>query len=400
MKHILRNSKFLVMVIVLLALTLAPAASAWGGWEFGIDVRFTGVITAVGSLETPWAVGGQVVAMDADTYVVEAGGPAEAGMWADVFAVRLADDSLLAKQITVRKEQVRLRGPITALPEDGSLVGAWGVANVPVMTTDDTKFMDDGNPFELDGWVEAIMTEEGGVLTAYQVIAIAAREHVEIGAEIQAFSDTSWTLSGIPVAVNTDQEDPTHTIILGTPVAGLIAHGGLDLLPDGSLKALVLKVAWGDLKASPYVGEFDGAIEQLPESGLRGDWVVDGKTIAVMPNTRIYQEKGLAVLGATVHVVGWIAPEKFIASEITVLVSPEEGGMYTRHAGLIEALPETGLVGDWMVGGKSIAVNERTVLKGITPAVGSVAVLDGVLRESDGVIVAMNLRVLSMSVEP
>lgn len=394
MKHMLHNSKFLIVVVALVAFVLAPTASAWGGWEFGIDVRFTGVIDTVGDLDTPWVVGGYTVAMDALTHVVEAGGPAAPGMWADVFAVRQADSSLLAKQITVRKEQVRLRGPITALPAEDDLVGDWAVAGVPVTTTDQTRFMDDGTPFELNDWVEAVMTEDGGTLTAYHIIAIAEREQIEIAGEIQAFSDTNWVLSSISVAVNTDENDPTHTLILGTPTVGLIAHGALSMLPDGSLKALILKVAWGDLNASPFVGEFQGTIEQLPAMGLRGDWVVDGKTISVMPNTRIHQEKGLAVVGATVYVAGWNTPEKFIASEITVLTSPEEGGMYVRHAGYIEELPANGVIGQWKVGDKMVQVNERTVLRGLTPEVGAVALLDGVLRASDGVIVAMNVRVV------
>jgi hypothetical protein len=117
----------------------------------------------------------------------------------------------------------------------------------------------------------------------------------------------------------------------------------------------------------------------------------------VMPNTRIHQDKGLAVVGATVHVTGWWAADKIIATEITVIESPEEGGDYVRMAGIIEALPDDpAYLGEWTVSGEKVLVSDKTQLQGLTPAVGKTARVEGVRRLSDNVIVAGIVRVREM----
>lgn len=389
----------LLMVVVLVAVALTPVASVAAPVDLGFDVRYTGVITTVGDEDTAWVIGGQTLATNADTQVVLTTTTVEAGMWAEVVAKRQADDSLLARMISVRPEQVRLQGMVISKPDDN--IGDWVIAGVTVMVTPDTAIAGRGGSTDVGDWVEAVMSEDGGVLTAQRIMGISAQEFVVISGEIQGFSDTSWIVSAMTLAVEPyDQASGQGTLISGNPVVGLIAHAVAELREDGSLLARGLRVAWIDANALLPLTEFNGLIEQLPADGLRGEWVVGGQNVVVMPNTRIHQEKGLAVVGALVHVVGWQLLDRVVASEITVLESPVEGGQYTIFIGLIEALPAlcdaNGCLGFWTVGGQAVEVNERTVVLGSVPQLGSIAHVEGVQRSSDDVVVASTVRVRAM----
>lgn len=380
----LRTLVVLALVVVLGSAAVVPAAA---GVELGFDVRFSGVIATVGETGEAWVIGGTTVATDTNTDVVLTVSPAAAGLWADVAAKKQTDGTLLAKQIIVRPEQVRVRGIATTIPE-GNL-GDWVVAGVTINVTADTKISDRSGPIAVGQWVEVVGTEDAGVLTATHIIAVGPQDAVMVSGEIQSFSDAEWVISGIKLAVNDD------TLISGTPVVGLIGHAAAELQEDGSLLAKGLRVAWIDRTASPYMADFEGVITALPPIGLRGVWKIDDQAIYVMPSTRIHQEKGQAVVGATVHVVGWKIAGQIIASEITVLESPVEGGEYTMGAGFIEALPTDVKNGIWTIGGKQVLVNERTTLQGATPEVGRVALYEGIKR-ADGVTVAGIVRVHAM----
>ena len=62
--------------------------------------------------------------------------------------------------------------------------------------------------------------------------------------------------------------------------------------------------------------------------------------------------------------------------------------------GEIEARPEGGMTGEWMVGDQKVIVNEQTVLMGQTPKVGAWAVGGGI-RRADGSILAARLTVFA-----
>ena len=386
--RVMRTLSVLFVVVALGAVALVPATPVSAGVELGFDVRFTGVITTVGGEGVAWVIGGQTLATDANTNVLLTVSPAKPGLWADVAAKRRTDGSLLAKQITVRPEQVRLRGIVSGKPSTEGAVGEWVVAGVKVNVTAETKINKRSGPTDVGNWVEVVMTEDGGVLTALHMMGIAAQDMVELTGEIQSFTDVNWVVSSIKLTIDAD------TLISGKPAAGLIGHAAGELQEDGSLTAKGLRVAWIDKHALLPMVDFIGVIEKLPATGLKGEWTVDGKTVMVMPNARLNQEKGLAVVGATVNVIGWDAFDKIIASQITVVSSPQAGGTYTRVIGLVEALPEGGVVGTWTIAGQKVEVTAQTELRlpaGQTPAVGWVARVEGVKRSSDNVVVAVYL---------
>lgn len=390
-----RILSLLLAVLTLAAVAMVPALAAPAEVELGFDVRFTGVITAVGAAAgDPWTIGGQTLATDGDTMIMLTTATAEPGMWADVAAKVQPDNSLLAKQITVRPPEVRLKGIVSAKPETGT-VGDWVIAGVTVKVVEDTVVAARGAAVGIDSWVEAVLVEApAGVLTAKRIVAISALDAVEISGAIQSFSDTQWVLSSIPLAVNSD------TLISGTPVVGLIAHAAAQLQDDGTLLAQGLRVSWIAQNSLRPLVNFDGVVEKLPASSLRGEWTVSGQTVMTLPNTRINQERGLAVVGATVNVVGWNIGGKVYASQITVLSSPVEGGEFVWFAGLIEALPADGILGEWAVSGVKVLVTDQTKVEGSTPAVGLSARVEGARRASDGVVIASTVRVRAVPIRP
>jgi hypothetical protein len=322
----------------------------------------------------------------------------EAGQWADVAAKKQSDGSLLAKQITVRKEQVRLRGVLESMPAEG-VEGQWLIAGVPVEATADTKVSDRSGELAVGNWVEAVMTEDEGVLTARQIMAIGDQDAVIVSGEIQEVTDEYWVISSIQLLIDAEGDDAT--LISGTPVVGLIGHAAAQQQEDDTLLAQVLRVAWIDRDALVPAVEFTGEVTEVNLASVPKTITVETTdpamtyTVRLMPNTRVHQDRGLLVVGATVFVSGWqLGMGQVLASEVTVITSPEEGGEFAMFRGEIMSLPAGGAVGEWMVGEQKVVVTEQTQLLGRSPEVGAWAVGGGIKR-ADGSILAGRITVFA-----
>ena len=405
-KLALRTFTWLIAVFALVGGTLAaalPASADAEGRDMPFDVRFTGVIVTVGGASEPWTIGPQSVTTDANTKIVfnalpdKPGGStppvrtATPGQWADVDAQHQADGSLLAKIIHIRPETVQLRGIVSDKPATADGVGDWMIAGVTVKVTSDTKIGTREGSIIVGNWVEAVMTEESGALTAVRILKIEDRDEVEVTGEIQSFATNKWVVSAIPLALD------ANTTIMGEPAVGLIAHAAAKLQGDGSLLAVRLQVMWNEKPGSkpgrPVLVNFNSAVEKLPDTGLWGDWVVADKTVKVMPATRINQQKGLVMIGAEVNVIGTQMDSKITAMQITVLHSDAAGGRPVVFVGRIQTLPASGVVGAWKIGGREVTVTSQTILlpKDVTPKVGAWALVEG-LRPTTGPIVANQIR--------
>jgi hypothetical protein len=327
---LMRGAVYVIAVFALVAMAFVPAAPA-GAVDLSFDVRLTGVVQTVGGGTEPWVIGGQTLATDSATFVMKLAEPVVPGLWADVAAKKQADGSLLARQITVRQEQVRLRGVLISRPE--GTAGDWVIAGVTVKATEDTKTSNRAGELTVGKWVEAVMTEEGGILTAKQILGIGEQDSVMVSGEIQEIADAYWVVSSIKL--NTKAEGDDKTLVSGKPVVGLIAHAAADLQQDNTLLATGLRVAWIDRTAPDPAVKLEGNVTAIDVSRPIRTLTVETAdpamtyTVMLMPNTRIHQEKGLLTVGATVYVSGWILPgqtDKVIASEVTVFASPQEGG--------------------------------------------------------------------------
>ena len=145
-----------------------------------------------------------------------------------------------------------------------------------------------------------------------------------------------------------------------------------------------------------------GAITALPGGGLVGDWTVGGKTVHVTASTEV---EGTPAVGATANVEGTLNQDGSIdAKEIDVRAAggddgdDDEGG--DIH-GIVSALPQGGLVGDWTVSGKTIHVTSSTQIDQShgNIAVGAVVVVHGTL-ETDGSIDAQRIKVVGSPSAP
>lgn len=397
-KSLRRSAVYVIAVLALVAMALVPAAPA-AAIELGFDVRFTGVIQTVGTDTVAWVIGGQTLATDSTTAVIKLTEPVVPGLWADVAAKKQADGTLLARQITVRQEQARLRGLLMSRPE--GTAGDWVLAGVTVKATDDTKTSSRTGELAVGKWVEAVMTEDGGVLTAKQILGVGEQDAVMVSGEIQEIADAYWVVSSIKLNITTEGDE--KTLISGKPVVGLIAHAAADLQEDDTLLATGLRVAWIDRTAIDPAVKFEGKVTAMNVSGPVRSLTVETSepamtyNVTLMPNTRIHQEKGLLTVGATVYVSGWILPaqpDKVIASEVTVLESPLEGGEFAMFRGEIKALPAEGKLGEWMIGDQLVIVDEQTQLLGAAPKIGAWAVGGGIQRV-DGSILAGRLSVFA-----
>lgn len=112
---------------------------------------------------------------------------------------------------------------------------------------------------------------------------------------------------------------------------------------------------------------FHGAIESLPAGGLIGDWRVSGHTVHVSASTEIRQDKGPLVVGAQVEVTGTTQSD---GSTNAARVEVESGsggggggGGETSFQGVIQSLPQSGFIGDWLVAGKVVHVFSSTEIR-------------------------------------
>lgn len=397
-------------VLALAVVAFLPALPAQAEPEISrFDVKFSGVITDVpaapGYPIGAWKVAGRDVAVTAATRVLPRSPVAAPGMWAEVMAKRQTDGKLLAVQVTVMPPEIRIKGPISAKPDDPNGLGNWTIAGLAIAVTADTKISQRGSPLDVGKWAEVYALQDNGALIAVRLRGIETQPDVEIFGAIEAFGDTSWTLSGINLVVDAD------TLIQGSPALGLLANASASLQDDSSLLALRLRVAITQPGGPHNPLEFDGTVEKLPERGnnltdlsrklpgsaLVGEWMVSGKPVMVSANTAINQEQGLVVVGAQVHVVGWQIGERIMAIQIVVLSSPAPGGQFVRFRGPIEALPTSGLIGQWKIGGRTVDVTAATRLDGESRAkVGAIAEVGGI-KGTDGVVTATWVKVESRS---
>lgn len=74
---------------------------------------------------------------------------------------------------------------------------------------------------------------------------------------------------------------------------------------DGSISATKIEVKSGSGSGIGGMSiKFYGTVEAMPANGLIGDWTIDGRTVHVLPTTKLEQKKGLFRVGAHVEVKG------------------------------------------------------------------------------------------------
>lgn len=131
-----------------------------------------------------------------------------------------------------------------------------------------------------------------------------------------------------------------------------------------------------------------GVIESLPAGSLVGDWTVSGYTVHVFSTTVIKQEVP-ADIGRQVEVKGYLQSDGSVnATKIEVKGE--------KFYGMVEALPDGSLIGDWTVSGRVVHVTATTRIEQKKGAVqvGAYVEVKG-YSEADGSFTATKIEVKS-----
>ena len=392
-----------VVALVLALLTLSvPVALAEGPSPEppGLSVvNFRGVIEEKDSDQ--WKVAGVVVRLNEQTVVVDKVGPAEVGATVQVVGVRQADRSVLARTIVVLRpaaeppRPVVFTAPIRELPVSG-LLGEWEVGEETVVVSERTVILPEGViPAVGDiANVVGFRTNDNKVDAKTIQIRKPALVEVSFNGPIQGFGDTEWMVRNVKVLIT------AATVIEGTPQVGLIAEVKGFAQPDRSVIATHIRVRQPQVE--PVT--FQGIIVSKSADGFPSVWGIRPLTttdlfpsvisVTVTANTAIDESKGPADIGALVQVVAVpasvsassIGDAVLIAQRIKVLRPPVNQEI--TFAGRIDEIND----GYWIVRGIRVLISSETVIEGLPPAVGLMAVVTGVLR-TDRVVEATHIEV-------
>ena len=392
-----------VVALVLALLTLSvPVALAEGPSPEppGLSVvNFRGVIEEKDGDE--WKVAGVVVRLNEQTVVVDKVGPAEVGATVQVVGVRQADRSVLARTIVVLRpaaeppRPVVFTAPIRELPVSG-LLGEWKVGEETVVVSERTVILPEGViPAVGDiANVVGFRTNDNKVDAKTIQIRKPALVEVSFTGPIQGFGDPEWMVRNVKVLIT------AATVIEGTPQVGLIAEVKGFAQPDRSVIATHIRVRQPQVE--PVT--FQGIIVSKSADGFPSVWGIRPLTttdlfpsvisVTVTANTAIDESKGPADIGALVQVVAVpasvsassIGDAVLIAQRIKVLRPPVNQEI--TFAGRIDEIND----GYWIVRGIRVLISSETVIEGLPPAVGLMAVVTGVLR-TDRVVEATHIEV-------
>ncbi len=291
----------------------------------------------------------------------------------DIRAAIQIDGSLLALRVKKvgppddfddgQRDRTELKGVVQEMT-DGP--GVWTISGVPVTVTDTTQIKHRVGPIMVGSWVEVEGRGDGqGGLTAREIKSIPMQRHHKLQGPLTELTDTTVVVDGIPVDLSPDVR------IKGDPQPGQKVEVKAILQPDGSMLAFEVKQEGRDDDDRPgHEVKFGGIIESMPATGFDGVWVISGREVNVVEGlTEIDEHKGPAEVGARVEVEAIReADGALTALEIEVKKDGDtdendHGRRYVEFKGTVESLPAGGLIGAWVVDGRTVEVSQHTRIK-------------------------------------
>jgi hypothetical protein len=264
--------------------------------------------------------------------------------------------------------EYEFRGVVEALPASGN-VGDWTVSGVRVRVTASTSIDEERGTVAVGATVEVKGTRRGdGSVDATRIkVEDGPGDDGELRGTIERLPDSGfvgdWLVSGRTVHVasgtSVDQEHGIAAVGAFVEVHGTVR-------PDMSIDATRVEVNPSDGTPTGGHASFYGTVESMPSSGVVGNWVVSGHAVRVSASTAIEQEHGVAPApGVYVQVEGTQLSDGAIeAVKIEVESGPMSGeGGFIEYRGRVDSLPPTGLVGEWVVGGRTVFVDASTEIK-------------------------------------
>lgn len=362
----------------------------------GIPVKFLGKIERLPDNNTrtgDWVISGRTVKINERTVIKTEQGQVMIGALVDVEGVVQLDGSIVATKIEVRGSidppviNVYFRGTVETLPPSNGTVpgfiGDWKVSGRTVRVAPSTAVNEERGKVAVGASVEISGTLAGDGTVNAQKIAVTGNSTpgaIRFSGVIASLPPSNGTVPGyigdwkvgdrivhVVVATRVNEEKARAAIGARVEVVGTERA-------DKSVDAITIEVkeAAGGGQAS-YV-RFFGTLTKLPEvsiqigNGLAGDWIVGGKTVHVVPQTRINRERGRVEIGAFLEVEGSQRTDGSIdpvAIEVERDANAPRGAIgYINFYGPIRTLPSAAnLVGTWFVDGKMVHVSETTKLE-------------------------------------
>ena len=390
--------------------------------------EFTGVIDELpgGNLLGEWVVDGRSVSVGEETNLSPEEGPFEEGACVEVGGFERENGSVEA--ISVRTEEpeecgieededdegededdgegedddegdeededdgeddheIRFRGLIERLPEEG-LLGKWVVKGRMVFVDEDTKFEDEHGPFVIGACVEVEGIETADGLQALKIESESLREcgrsdgpdfgiapnGIEFSGRVDEMPPEGlfgeWIVNGQSVLVSRSTK---IRIEKGIDFEGLCVEVRGSLSGSGDVRARSIESEGEGAclpgEALPKV-KFEGPIQELPDTGLSGEWKVGGITVEASGDTEVDQDRGPATIGACVEVEGDLEPDNSILADEIEVVSSAAGCRHRKpdevdevsFLGVIQDLPDEGVVGEWQIAGRTVLVTSTTIL--------------------------------------
>ncbi len=262
-----------------------------------------------------------------------------------------------------------LKGVIEAMPSS-RFAGDWTVSGKTVHVTSATRIEQEGGRAEPGAFIEAKGTFRSD--GSFDAVKIETKSRGESSDDLH-FKGTieslpssglvgDWRVGGrtVRVTATTRIEAEIGPVVVGAfvEVEGVMQSDGAFLAKEVEVKS---NVSGGDGR-----DELKGVIESLPSSGLVGDWVVSGRTVHVSDSTTINREHGAVAVGAQVEIHGQLRADGSLDAqriEVKPAASDDRGGSPANFKGTIEAMPSSGLIGDWTISGRTVHVSASTRIK-------------------------------------
>ena len=346
-------------------------------------VQFMGVIAEMADdywvVTTP--IGDMTVGITADT-VIEGGDP-DVGDIVKVTA-DVEDGEMTATRIVVKDELANrhIRGTINEIADD-----YWVINRATVLIDENTVI--EGDEPDVGDIAEAWVTVTPDGLLATRIVVSDYPRLSTLKGVVEAIEGDVWTVSGRDVLTNED------TVIIGHPEVGdeVSVIGMIE--DDGTFLArFIYKQV--EPPEKERLTRFSGFITDIIAPAVEGDptlWVVRSsvesngytETFEVwISDTTVVDAKVDPAVGVFVKGYGHKNDDGSIdARKVQVIEAPKVPFM-----GVITQRPETGAVGEWIIGGVTVYVTEDTEVMGDVAAWGDRAKGYGVLQ-ADGSVEAL-----------
>ena len=283
-----------------------------------------------------WRIAGNTLQTNTNTVTI---GNPQVGDWVGYEAIVLLDGTRIVYRIFLlqreQKNQFEIRGVVETISPT-----QWGISGRAVQVNETTLIdagIKVGDTVKVTGFILS-----GGALTAtrIQLTVDMTSLKFDITGVVQAISDTAWTISGAPIAVNSATE-----IEAGITTGEVVRAQG-QIQEDGAWLAQKIRRADENNREFMFVGQ----VESMDP------WRVSGVSFETDSDTQINSRISL---GDRVRVSGRIL---------------EDGRWLARNIQLLEDVTQNefefwGVVNStdpWIIGGVALAVDGNTVIQGKT----------------------------------